>query len=163
MKIFYIQLYNSDRFSIFVVIYFTNYIYYKSFAYNIPNEGVVASLIAIISSVASHSCVEVNSSYREPIGGLYIVYSGQFGTNKSMVIKTAKNEYKKMEIFCHDKNNESAKSAINASATVELLLEELEKNNNLIQFYDEFDTLIQSFGLYKMGTIMKISMFNSFI
>jgi len=92
--------------------------------------------------------VEITKNYKEPIGGLFIVYSGQFGTNKSLVIRTAKREYKKMEDFC---SSESQISSINSSATIESLLEELEKKNNLIQFYDEFDTLIQSFGLYKNG------------
>ena len=36
-------------------------------------------------------------------------------------------------------------------ATVESLLEELDKNNNIIQIWDEFSTLIGSFGLYKGG------------
>ena len=36
-------------------------------------------------------------------------------------------------------------------ATVESLLEELDKTNNIILIWDEFSTLIGSFGLYKGG------------
>jgi hypothetical protein len=44
-----------------------------------------------------------------------------------MVIRKAKREFKKMETFCYESEDVPLKSSINSSATIEFLLEELEK------------------------------------
>lgn len=114
-------------------------------------------VLSLISCVASSSNLEVNSDFVEPLGGLYIVYTGGYGTNKSSVVRLAKKEFRLMEKYMHcldDKHQNKENSfstAINNSATVECLLEELVVTPTMIQFYDEFEALIGSFGLYKAG------------
>ena len=129
---------------------------------SISQESDLAGLLVNVGSICSISCLKISNRYKESFS-LYIVLSGHPRTNKSLAINLAKDSMNEIEKFfgniflnsMADKNF----TTINSSITVESLVTELQKSNqffngrlsSLVQYWDEFETLAKSFGLYKSG------------
>ncbi|CAF0846898.1 unnamed protein product [Brachionus calyciflorus] len=129
----------------------------------IPFEFLVTGLITVSSSFCGKSRVSVKRCFKQPIS-FFSVYVGPVSSRKSSCIELFKDEYdqavdvilKCTNIFNHE--NKISQGFSNCSITIESLLKELSLKGNIMQFWDEFNTFLSSFGLYISNGVFDNSM-----